>query len=144
MLLTLGLASPREAILPESILTKPARVRPANCTFLPCSKRTYLNSLCAGPMNEAADSTALTLGSTFAPTPKNWSAFQLLPCQLSLEIPIPGFTVSTLLRLAPHDVVNTHWLQGSDVPLRVNGRLIGWTEFEVLNDHLAARLTQIA
>jgi flagellar motor switch protein FliN/FliY len=76
--------------------------------------------------------------------PRNWRAFQLLPCRLSLEIPVPGFTVSTLLRLAPNDVINTHWLQGSDVPLRVNGKLIGWTEFEVINDHLAARLTQIA
>jgi flagellar motor switch protein FliN/FliY len=98
-------------------------------------------------MNETEGSTtALTLGSNAPalPKPKNWEAFQSLPCQLSLEIPIPGFTISSLLRLSPNDVVNTHWLQGSDVPLRVNGKLIGWTEFEVIDDHLAARLTQIA
>jgi flagellar motor switch protein FliN/FliY len=98
-------------------------------------------------MNEAAQNyAALTVGSNAlaAQKPKNWAAFQLLSCQLSLEIPIPGFTVAALLRLSPNDVVNTHWLQGSDVPLRVNGRLIGWTEFEVIDDHLAARLTQIA
>jgi len=94
----------------------------------------------------AASSTAITLGNN-APTdemPKNWKAFELLPCELSLEIPIPSFTVATLLRLAPDDVINTKWLQGSDVPLNVNGKLIGWTEFEVIDDHLAARLTQIA
>jgi flagellar motor switch protein FliN/FliY len=97
-------------------------------------------------MNEAAESTALTIGSSAAVVsrPENWTAFQLLPCHISLEIPIPGFTVSALLRLSNNDVINTHWLQGSDVPLRVNGKVIGWTEFEVLDDHLAARLTQIA
>jgi flagellar motor switch protein FliN/FliY len=96
-------------------------------------------------MNETEESTALTIVDSNAPSlPKNWSAFQLLPCQLSLEIPVPGFTIAALLRLSCNDVIDTHWLQGSDVPLHVNGKLIGWTEFEVIDDHLAARLTQIA
>lgn len=98
-------------------------------------------------MNETAEnSTALTISNsvTAEPRPKNWNAFQMLPCQLSLQISIPGFTVSALLRLSPNDVINTHWLQGTDVPLRVNGKVIGWTEFEVIDDCLAARLTQIA
>jgi flagellar motor switch/type III secretory pathway protein FliN len=98
-------------------------------------------------MNEVEEhTTALIRGnsSLAGREPANWRAFQALPCQLSLEIPIPGFTISALLRLSPQDIVNTHWLQGSDVPLRVNGKLIGWTEFEVIDDHLAARLTQIA
>ena len=98
-------------------------------------------------MNQTAESsTAITIGRNplAGLRPKNWSAFQLLPCQISLEIPIPGFAVSALLRLTPNDVINTHWLQGSDVPLRVNGKVIGWTEFEVIDDRLAARLTQIA
>jgi flagellar motor switch protein FliN/FliY len=96
-------------------------------------------------MNETEESTALTIvGSNAQALPQNWRAFQLLPCRLSLEIPIPGFTIAALLRLSSNDVINTHWLQGSDVPLHVNGKLIGWTEFEVIEDHLAARLTQIA
>lgn len=98
-------------------------------------------------MSEVAENTtAITVGSNAltVQSPKNWAAFQLLPCELSLDIPVPGFTVSSLLRLAPNDVINTKWLQGSDVPLYVNGKLIGWTEFEVIDDHLAARLTQIA
>ncbi len=99
-------------------------------------------------MNETAENstTALTLGgdASATPKPKHWAAFQLLSCRLTLEIPIPGFTIAALLRLSPNDIVNTHWLQGSDVPLHVNGKLIGWTEFEVIDDHLAARLTQIA
>lgn len=98
-------------------------------------------------MNDTSrNNTAITVAdhALAARRPRNWIAFQLLPCQISLEIPIPGVTVSTMLRLAPNDVINTRWLQGSDVPLQVNGKVIGWTEFEVIDDHLAARLTQIA
>jgi flagellar motor switch/type III secretory pathway protein FliN len=98
-------------------------------------------------MSEVTENvTALALSSNASAlqAPKNWAAFQLLSCQLSLDIPVPGFTIAALLRLSPNDVVNTCWLQGSDIPLHVNGKLIGWTEFEVLDDHLAARLTQIA
>ena len=98
-------------------------------------------------MNQAAatNSIVATGGKASALTmPQHWAAFQQLSCQLSLEIPVPGFTIAALLRLSANDVVNTHWLQGSDVPLQVNGKLIGWTEFEVIDNHLAARLTQIA
>ena len=31
---------------------------------------------------------------------QNWARFQTLSCQLSLEIPIPGFTIAALLRLS--------------------------------------------
>jgi flagellar motor switch protein FliN/FliY len=98
-------------------------------------------------MNEAAENNSAVAigGKASAPQlPKHWAAFQHLFCQLSVEIPVPGFTIAALLRLSANDVVNTHWLQGSDVPLHINGKLIGWTEFEVIDNHLAARLTQIA
>ena len=98
-------------------------------------------------MYEAAETSMTISTGARASTPQlptHWPAFQNLSCQLSLEIPVPGFTIATLLRLSANDVINTRWLQGSDVPLHVNGKLIGWTEFEVIDDHLAARLTQIA
>lgn len=98
-------------------------------------------------MNEDSESNRAVAAqgkATAPPLPEHWAAFQHLSCQLSLEIPVPGFTIAALLHLSIHDVVNTHWLQGSDVPLQVNGKLIAWTEFEVIDDHLAARLTQIA
>ena len=97
-------------------------------------------------MSTQESGTALALASHTLPQQeqKDWGVFELLPCLLSLEIPIPNFTVGSLLRLAPNDVINTQWLQGSDVPLRANGKVIGWTEFEVIDEQLAARLTQIA
>jgi len=67
-----------------------------------------------------------------------------LPCDLSLELPVVRFTIGDLLTLAPGSVVATGCSQTSDVPLRVNGLLIGWTEFEVIDDRLAVRITEQA
>jgi flagellar motor switch/type III secretory pathway protein FliN len=67
-----------------------------------------------------------------------------LPCVLSLEVPVVGFTIGDLLMLAKGSVVETSCHHTSDVPLRVNQMLIGWTEFEVIGDRLAVRITDQA
>jgi len=66
-----------------------------------------------------------------------------LPCTLSLEIVAPSFTVGDLLRLRVGSIVKTHWPYVSDVPLSVNGKRVGWAKFEVMGDHLAARITEL-
>jgi len=70
--------------------------------------------------------------------------FGWLPCQLSLEIPVTRFTVGDLLRLSQGSVVETACHYTNDVPLRANGLLIGWTEFEVIGNRLAVRITELA
>jgi flagellar motor switch/type III secretory pathway protein FliN len=70
--------------------------------------------------------------------------FGWLPCQLSLEIPVTHFTVGDLLRLSKGSIVETGCQYTSDIPLRANGLLIGWTEFEVIRDRLAVRITEFA
>ncbi len=67
-----------------------------------------------------------------------------LPCTLSLEVPVVKFTVGDLLVLAKGQIVETACYKTSDIPLRVNRLLIGWTEFEVIGDRLAARVTEQA
>ena len=67
-----------------------------------------------------------------------------LPCTLALDIPVVKFTVGDLLRLTRGSVVETAYHQSSDLPLRVNGQLVGWTEFEVVGDRLAVRLTDLS
>jgi flagellar motor switch/type III secretory pathway protein FliN len=67
-----------------------------------------------------------------------------LPCTLSLELPVVRFTIGDLLGLTHGSVVETACHQTSDVPLRVNQLLIGWTEFEVVGDKLAVRITDQA
>ena len=65
-----------------------------------------------------------------------------LPCTLSLEVPVAHFTVADLLALKEGSIVETACHHTSDVPLRVNNLLIGWTEFEVVGDRLAVRITE--
>jgi flagellar motor switch/type III secretory pathway protein FliN len=67
-----------------------------------------------------------------------------LPCTLALDIPVVKFTVGGLLNLAVGSVVETAYHQSSDLPLRVNGQLVGWTEFEVVGERLAVRLTDLS
>lgn len=67
-----------------------------------------------------------------------------LPCTLTLEIPVVGFTIGDLLSLAKGSIVETACHHTSDVPLRVNRLLIGWTEFDVVGDRLAVRITEQA
>jgi len=70
--------------------------------------------------------------------------FGWLPCHLSLDLPITGFTVGDLLRLAKGSIAETSCPQEEDIPVRVNGLLIGWAEFEVIEDRLAIRITELA
>lgn len=67
-----------------------------------------------------------------------------LPCTLVLEIPVVRFTVGDLLGLTTGSIVETAYHQSSDLPLRVNGQLVGWTEFEVVGERLAVRLTDLS
>jgi flagellar motor switch protein FliN/FliY len=67
-----------------------------------------------------------------------------LPCTLALDIPVVRFSVGDLLSLAKGSIVETAYHQSSDLPLRVNGQLVGWTEFEVVGERLAVRLTDLS
>lgn len=73
-----------------------------------------------------------------------WARVESLPCLLTVEIPVPGFTVADLVHLAPGRIIATRWTVGLDVPLRINGELIAWSEFEIVQKSLAVRLTELA
>ena len=59
-----------------------------------------------------------------APAAEPWARVEALPCLLTVEIPVPGFTVSDLVHLEPGRIIATRWTVGQDVPLRINGELI--------------------
>jgi flagellar motor switch/type III secretory pathway protein FliN len=75
---------------------------------------------------------------------KSLKNFGWLPCQLSLEIPVVAFTVGDLLRLGKDSIVETACPSANDIPLRVNGELVAWAEFEVTGSRLAVRITELA
>jgi flagellar motor switch/type III secretory pathway protein FliN len=72
-----------------------------------------------------------------------WQPVLALPCDLMVDLPLPSFTVADLLKLRPGSIANAHWLVGHDIPLRLNGTLIGWAEFEIMGNNLAVRLTEL-
>lgn len=78
------------------------------------------------------------------PTPEErWAHIQWLPCSLTVEVSVPRVTVGDILRLAPQAVMETRWQQNADVPIRANGQLIAWAEFEGVDEKLAVRVTRL-
>lgn len=73
-----------------------------------------------------------------------WQEAALLPCRLSVDVPLREFKVRDLLQLEPGSVVESKNVNGADVPVIVNSRLIGWAEFEVMGQRLALRMTELA
>ena len=70
-------------------------------------------------------------------------AYHWLLCTATVEIPVPKFTVGDLLKLRKEGVVKTATPVAHDVPVRVNGLLLGRGRFEVVNDRLALRITEL-
>jgi len=75
---------------------------------------------------------------------QRWEQLRWLPCHLAIELTIPRVTVGDILRLTPQSVVETQWAQNADVPVRANGQLIAWAEFEGVDEKLAVRITRLA
>jgi len=73
-----------------------------------------------------------------------WQNVASLPCLLTIDLPVPFFTLGQLAELAKDTVVDSHWNVSDDVPIRVNGELVGWSEFEVVGNKLAVRMTELA
>lgn len=73
----------------------------------------------------------------------HWRPLWWLPCELALQIPIAQFTVGELLRLRPGGLISSGWSRSTEVPLYANGQRIGSSEFEAVDDHIAARITAL-
>jgi len=73
-----------------------------------------------------------------------WRPVMCLPCRLTVDLPVPRFKVSDFLALRPGAVIGTRWGMARDVPLRINGTVIGWGELESSADRVAVRLTELA
>lgn len=76
--------------------------------------------------------------------PRQWGPMLELPCDLTLDLPIPDFTVADLLRLHKGDLLETRWAQSEDVPVRINDQLVAWAEFEAIDGTLGMRITEWA
>jgi flagellar motor switch protein FliN/FliY len=78
------------------------------------------------------------------PPPRElWPEALELPCQLSVALDVPHFTIRDLLSLSVNSLVDTRRREGAHVPVRVNGVMVGWAEFDVIDGRLAVRLTEM-
>ena len=77
-------------------------------------------------------------------TDEAWARMAGLPCDVAISLPVPGLRVRDLLGLAPGFVMRTTAPISADVPLWVNGQVIAWCEFEVVNERLGVRVTELA
>jgi len=93
------------------------------------------------PSDQVAPVSAQPAGTSTATDPVQRMPW--LPCTLTLDLGVPNFTVGDLLRLRVGSIVETYWAYVSDVPLSLNGKRVGWAKFEVIGDHLAARITEL-
>lgn len=73
-----------------------------------------------------------------------WRPALNLSCHLVVDLPLPNFRVIDFLRLQKGAIIATAWRITRDVPLRVNGTLIGWGEFDGSGPRLGVRLTELA
>jgi flagellar motor switch protein FliN/FliY len=66
-----------------------------------------------------------------------------LPVELDVAIPVREFRVRNLLALEPGQVVETEWAHGEDMPLAAGEVQLAWSEFEVVEQQLAVRVTRL-
>ncbi len=72
-----------------------------------------------------------------------WPEALELPCRLNVSLEVPHFTIRDLLSLRVNSLVDTRRTEGAHVPVKVNGVMVGWAEFDVLDGRLAVRLTEM-
>ena len=66
-----------------------------------------------------------------------------LPLQLDLKVPLPSFRVHNLLSLEKGQIIESAWPHTEDLPLWSGGVHLVWTEFEVVDQKLAVRVTRL-
>lgn len=67
-----------------------------------------------------------------------------IPIELDVSVPIRNFRVRNLLALEKGRVIESLWMQGEDLPLAAPGAQLAWSEFEVIDQKLAVRITRLA
>ena len=67
-----------------------------------------------------------------------------LPLKLNVAVPLPGFRVRDLLALRGGQTVGTLWKISEDVPVKIGLVQFGWSEFEIVEQRMAVRLTRLS
>lgn len=74
----------------------------------------------------------------------DWPLLSRLPMRLTAGIPLSRFKVRDLLALRKGQMLASTWTSTDDVPLRIGSVQLSWSEFEVVEQRMAVRLTKLA
>lgn len=74
---------------------------------------------------------------------RNWPLLSQMPLKLNVAIPLPRFKVKDLLALRAGQIIASVWKVSEDVPVQVGGVELAWSEFEVVEQRMAVRLTRL-
>ncbi len=74
----------------------------------------------------------------------DWPLLSRIPMRLIAGIPLPNFRVKDLIGLKPGQMLSSTWLSTDDVPLKIGAVQLSWSEFEVVEQRMAIRLTRLA
>jgi len=74
----------------------------------------------------------------------DWLVLSRIPMRLNAGIPLPRFKVKDLLALKAGRLLQSAWLCTDDVPLKIGAVQLSWSEFEVVEQRMAVRLTRLA
>jgi flagellar motor switch/type III secretory pathway protein FliN len=66
-----------------------------------------------------------------------------LPVEVDVMVPVREFRVRHLLALEPGELVESQWNYGEDLPLAAGNVQLAWSEFEVLDNQIAVRITRL-
>jgi len=74
----------------------------------------------------------------------DWLVLSRIPMRLNAGIPLPSFRVKDLLGLRSGQMLHSTWPCTDDVPLKIGAVQLSWSEFEVVEQRMAVRLTRLA
>jgi flagellar motor switch protein FliM len=120
----------------------------ANAQAAPAAIGAGASAPAAGAIPDAATvALAVREGEAEEPKPEEAPAdtrLDRLPMQVDVLVKIHSFRVQDLLSMEKGTVVETVHDHTQDVPVRCGGALLLWSEFEVLDQRLAVRVTRLA
>jgi flagellar motor switch protein FliM len=73
-----------------------------------------------------------------------WLVLSRLPVVLTSRIPLTAFKVRDLLLLQRGQLIQSDWSTTEDIPVKIGRVQLAWSEFEVVEDSMAMRLTRLA
>ncbi|WP_348268698.1 FliM/FliN family flagellar motor C-terminal domain-containing protein [Edaphobacter paludis] len=73
----------------------------------------------------------------------SWPILSQLAVTMTVEIPLSRFKVQDLLGLKEGQIFQSASPDTEDVPLKIGDVQLGWTEFEVVEQKIALRLTRL-